>query len=86
MGHPMSVKSSKRKGKETANKTMTLEENEANSRSRLESLWEMKKKDIEERNKLSKMEMLRSLLGKTEKLTGKKKEKALKNKLIDEIL
>lgn len=40
----MGVTSSKHKEKKAANKTMTLEEKEANSHSRLEILWEMKKK------------------------------------------
>ncbi|KAJ0265370.1 Thioredoxin reductase 1 [Hirschfeldia incana] len=62
----------------------TNEERESNSRSRLENLWALNEKDIAERNKLSRIELLRSLLGKTDKLS--EREETLKNKLIDEML
>ncbi|KAG2277889.1 hypothetical protein Bca52824_060444 [Brassica carinata] len=94
MARPIGVKSSKGEGEIVVTKTtneenvvttkITNEERESNSRSRLENLWALNEKDIAERNKLSRIELLRSLLGKTEKLS--EKEETLKNKLIDEML
>ncbi|KAL0694241.1 hypothetical protein Bca4012_061421 [Brassica carinata] len=80
---PIGVMSSEHEGKKVVTET-TNEERESNSRSRLENLWALNEKDIAERNKLSRIELLRSLLGKTEKLS--EKEETLKNKLIDEML
>ncbi|KAF3561425.1 hypothetical protein DY000_02011988 [Brassica cretica] len=94
VARPIGVKSSKGEGENVVTKTTneenvvttktTNEERESNSRSRLENLWALNEKDIAERNKLSRIELLRSLLGKTEKLS--EKEETLKNKLIDEML
>ncbi|KAF8093447.1 hypothetical protein N665_0383s0075 [Sinapis alba] len=80
---PIGVKSPEDKEKKVVTET-TNEERESNSRSRLENLWALNERDIAERNKLSRIELLRSLLGKTEKLS--EKEETLKNKLIDEML
>uniref|UniRef100_M4F862 Thioredoxin reductase n=1 Tax=Brassica campestris TaxID=3711 RepID=M4F862_BRACM len=93
MAHPIGVKSSKGEGENLVTKATneenvatktTNDERESNSRSRLENLWALNERDIAERNKLSRIELLRSLLGKTEKLS--EKEETLKNKLIDEML
>ncbi|XP_022551917.1 glutathione S-transferase T2-like [Brassica napus] len=83
MAHPLGVKSSKRKEKKVFTKT-TQEERKSNSQSRLENLWALKEKYIAEIKKLTKMELLKSLLGETEQLS--EKEETLKNKIIDEML
>ncbi|XP_018456542.2 uncharacterized protein LOC108827599 isoform X1 [Raphanus sativus] len=86
---PIGVKSSEHKEKMVVTQTTNEErefnsQREYNSRSRLENLWALNEKDIAERNKLSRIELLRSLLGKSEKLS--EREETLKNKLIDEML
>uniref|UniRef100_A0A0D3AUS6 Uncharacterized protein n=1 Tax=Brassica oleracea var. oleracea TaxID=109376 RepID=A0A0D3AUS6_BRAOL len=78
----LTQKSSKRKGKKVVTKT-THQERKSNSRSRLENLWALKEKDIAEIKKLTKTELLKSLLEKTEQLS--EKEETLKNKIIDEM-
>lgn len=85
MDRPLGVKSSKQKGKKVATKTTIEEEREANSRSRLENLWALKEKDVEEQKKLTRMEVLKSLLGRTTDQLSEKEE-TLKNRLIDEML
>ncbi|CAH8330119.1 unnamed protein product [Eruca vesicaria subsp. sativa] len=85
VSRPVAVKSPKLKEKIVVTETTTNEEErESNPRSKLEKLWALNEKDIVERNKLSRIELLRSLLEKTGKLS--EKEEALKNKLIDEML
>ena len=82
MARPLGVKSSKRKEKKVVTKT-THEKKKSNSRLRLENLWALKEKDIAKINKLTKIELLKSLLEKTEQHSDK--EETLKNKIIDEM-
>ena len=81
MGRPPGVKAAKAKAK----KWSTVEKKgKSVSVSEYQSMWDIKKQDLEMKDKLAKTKLLDSLLGKSEPLSDM--EMALKNKLISDML
>ncbi|KAL1226167.1 Glutathione S-transferase T3 [Cardamine amara subsp. amara] len=80
---PPGVRASKAKGKRPASKATSVKE-EGKDLEEFKSMWEIKEKNYERKEKQSKLTMLEKLIGKTEPLTDM--EMAIKNKLMNDFL
>uniref|UniRef100_A0A0D3CFU2 Myb-like domain-containing protein n=1 Tax=Brassica oleracea var. oleracea TaxID=109376 RepID=A0A0D3CFU2_BRAOL len=80
MARPEGVKAAKARGKKGVSKPASLEE----EGKEFKSIWEIKQRDFDLKDKLNKQKLLDSLIAKTEPLS--ELEIALKNKLITDML
>ncbi|XP_048615750.1 glutathione S-transferase T2-like [Brassica napus] len=80
MARPDGVKAAKARGKKGVSKPASLEE----EGKEFKSIWEIKQRDFDFKDKLNKQKLLDSLIAKTEPLS--ELEIALKNKLITDML
>ena len=83
MGRAPGVKAAKAKANKSGSKRTTVEE-KSKALTEFQCMWEIKKQDLQMKDKLSNKKLLDSLLGKLEPLSDI--EMALKNKLISDML